>query len=53
VVGLAVGDVLPLQHPATRPLDVVVDGVVLARAAVGSQGSRLACRVVDVEEENA
>ena len=53
VVGLAVGDVLPLQHPATRPLDVVVDEVVLARAAVGSQGSRLACRVVEVEEESA
>ncbi|MCL2091199.1 MAG: flagellar motor switch protein FliM [Micrococcales bacterium] len=50
VVGLAVGDVLPLGHPATRPLDVVVDGVVLARAAVGSHGSRLACQIVAVEE---
>ncbi|MFI2753216.1 flagellar motor switch protein FliM [Cellulomonas sp. P22] len=50
VVDLAVGDVLPLSHPSSRPLDVVVDGVVLARAAAGNNGSRLACMVVDVEE---
>ncbi|MCL2468324.1 MAG: flagellar motor switch protein FliM [Micrococcales bacterium] len=50
VVGLCVGDVLPLEHPATRPLDVVVDGVVLAHAAAGSHGSRLACQIVSVEE---
>ncbi|NUU15873.1 flagellar motor switch protein FliM [Cellulomonas humilata] len=50
VVHLVVGDVLPLSHPSTEPLDVVVDGVVLAQAAAGSHGSRLACRVVTVEE---
>lgn len=50
VIDLAVGDVLPLSHPSTDLLDVVVDGVVLARAAAGSHGSRLACRVVTVEE---
>lgn len=50
VVDLKVGDVLPLSHPSSRPLDVVVDGVVLARAAAGSHGSRLACQVVTVEE---
>ncbi|WP_307802840.1 flagellar motor switch protein FliM [Cellulomonas fengjieae] len=53
IVHLAVGDVLPLSHPSTEPLDVVVDGVVLARAAAGSHGSRLACRVVTVEENPA
>jgi flagellar motor switch protein FliM len=53
VVDLAVGDVLPLSHPASQPLDVVVDGVVLARAAAGSHGSRLACQVVTVEENHA
>lgn len=53
IVELAVGDVLPLSHPSSRPLDVVVDGVVLARAAAGSQGSRLACQVVTVEENPA
>jgi flagellar motor switch protein FliM len=53
VVHLVVGDVLPLSHPSADPLDVVVDGVVLARAAAGSHGSRLACRVVTVEENPA
>lgn len=53
VVHLVVGDVLPLSHPSTEPLDVVVDGVVLAQAAAGSHGSRLACRVVTVEENPA
>jgi len=53
VVHLAVGDLLPLSHPSTEPLDVVVDGVVLARAAAGSHGSRLACRVVTVEENQS
>jgi len=50
VIDLAVGDVLPLYHPSTKPLDVVVDGVVLAHAAAGNNGSRLACMVVTVEE---
>jgi len=50
VVHLAVGDVLPLSHPSTALLDVVVDGVVLAHAAAGSNGPRLACQVVTVEE---
>ncbi|WP_255432196.1 flagellar motor switch protein FliM [Cellulomonas sp. SLBN-39] len=53
VAGLAVGDLLPLHHPASRPLEVVVDGIVLARAAAGSHGSRLACQVVSVEENPA
>ncbi|WP_235915663.1 flagellar motor switch protein FliM [Puerhibacterium puerhi] len=53
VVALQVGDVVPLSHPSSQPLDVVVDDVVLARAAVGSHGSRLACKVVTVEERNA
>jgi flagellar motor switch protein FliM len=52
VVDLAVGDLLPLSHPSSQPLDVVVDGVVLARAAAGNNGSRLACMVVTVEEKN-
>lgn len=52
VVGLAVGDVVPLSHPSSQPLDVVVDGVVLARAAAGNNGSRLACMVVTVEEKH-
>ncbi len=50
VVQLTVGDVLPLVHPASRPLDVVVDGVELAHAVAASHGSRLVCQVVDVQE---
>lgn len=50
VVDLQVGDVLPLHHPRTRPLEVVVGDVVLAHAALGTRGSRLACQVVTVEE---
>ena len=50
VVGLTVGTVLHLNHPTARPLDVVVDDVVLARAAAGTQGTRLACRIVTSEE---
>jgi len=52
VVELAVGEVIPLSHPSSQPLDVVVDGVVLARAAAGNNGSRLACMVVTVEEKH-
>jgi len=50
VLDLAVGDVLRLPHPASRPLDVAVDGITVATAAIGSTGSRLACVVVDTEE---
>ena len=50
VVQLEVGDVLPLGHPASQPLDVVVDGVSLAHATAASHGSRLVCQVVAVEE---
>lgn len=53
VADLAVGDVLPLSHPSVRPLEVVVDGIVLAHAAAGSHGNRLACQVVSVEEITA
>jgi flagellar motor switch protein FliM len=50
ILGLAVGDVLHVPHSRHRPLDLVVDGRSLARAAVGSNGSRLACIVTDIEE---
>ncbi|HEY0259163.1 MAG TPA: flagellar motor switch protein FliM [Lacisediminihabitans sp.] len=50
VLGLAVGDLLRIPHPQHRPLDVTVDGQSLARAAVGSNGSRLACVIVTTEE---
>ncbi|WP_062137964.1 flagellar motor switch protein FliM [Demequina aestuarii] len=49
---LEVGDVVPLGHPADRPLDVVVGGVTLAHAAIGANGTRAACLVVSTEEES-
>ncbi|MET4782762.1 flagellar motor switch protein FliM [Glaciihabitans sp. UYNi722] len=52
ILGLAVGDVLHIPHPQNRPLDVTVDGQPLARAAVGSNGSRLACVIVTTEEKS-
>ena len=51
ILDLAVGDVLSIPHPTHRPLDLVVDGRTLARAAVGSTGSRLACIIIDTEEK--
>lgn len=50
VLGLAVGDVLPLPHPQHRPLDVAIGGQPLAHAAVGANGSRLAGVIVTTEE---
>ncbi|CAM3314513.1 flagellar motor switch protein FliM [Occultella aeris] len=52
ILDLAVGDLIPVPHPRTRPLDVAVDDRVLATAAVGSTGSRLACVIVTTEESN-
>jgi len=50
ILSLAVGDVLHIPHPQHRPLYLTVDGQSLARAAVGANGSRLACIVIDTEE---
>lgn len=52
IADLAVGDVVTLRHRADEPLDVVVGDVPLARAALGSNGSRLACMVVTSEENH-
>jgi flagellar motor switch protein FliM len=50
VLGLAVGDVIPLPHPRHRSLDLAVDGQIVAHAAIGTQSGNLACVVVDLEE---
>jgi flagellar motor switch protein FliM len=52
VLGLEVGDVLPLPHPQHRPLDVAIGGQPLAHAAVGANGSRLAGVIVTTEENS-
>ncbi|WPF81743.1 flagellar motor switch protein FliM [Sanguibacter sp. 4.1] len=52
VVNLTVGEVIHLNHPVSRPLDVVVDGIVLARGVAGNNGRQLACKIVDAEGED-
>lgn len=44
--GLQLGDVVRLRHPAQAPLDVTAADIVFAHATPGSQGTRLAARVV-------
>lgn len=49
ILNLVVGDVLPIPHPQHRPLELAVDGRLMGHAAVGANGSRLACVVVGTE----
>ncbi|MEJ5944069.1 flagellar motor switch protein FliM [Pseudokineococcus basanitobsidens] len=51
VLALSVGDVVPLGHPTHRPLEVVVAGLVVARAVPTASATRLACMVVSTEED--
>jgi flagellar motor switch protein FliM len=50
ILRLTEGELIRLPHPHNRPLDVVVDDVTVAGAAVGANGSRLACVIVSLEE---
>jgi flagellar motor switch protein FliM len=50
VLSLKEDDLILLGHPQHRPLSVMVDGDPIVRAAVGVQGERLACVVVEFEE---
>ncbi|WP_241985303.1 flagellar motor switch protein FliM [Cryobacterium sp. TMS1-20-1] len=51
ILTLTLGDLIPIPHPQHRPLDIVVDDHVLARAAMGANGSRLACIIIESEEK--
>jgi flagellar motor switch protein FliM len=53
IVDLRPGDVVPLGHPTSVPLEVTVNATVFAHAVPGNQGARLACLVVPspTEEE--
>jgi flagellar motor switch protein FliM len=50
ILGLAVGDILPLPHPENSPFDVTVNGTRLATAAPARNGSRAAAVIVTTEE---
>ncbi|AEV88799.1 flagellar motor switch protein FliM [Actinoplanes sp. SE50] len=52
IVDLRPGDVVPLGHPTSRPLEVTVNDIVFAHAVPGNQGARLACLVVPSPTEN-
>ena len=52
ILGLGEGDLIRLPHAQNRPLDVVVDDVAIAGAAVGANASRLACVIVSLEEHS-
>ena len=52
ILNLAVGDVLPLPHPQSRPLDVAVGGHRLGCAAVGANGTATGLRRREHTEES-
>ncbi|MGK5679451.1 flagellar motor switch protein FliM [Actinoplanes sp. URMC 104] len=52
IVDLRPGDVVPLGHPTSRPLEVTVNETVFAHAVPGNQGARLACLVVPAPKES-
>ncbi len=51
ISALEVGTVIPLRHRVSEPLEVAVADAVLAHAAIGANGTRVACLVVDTQEE--
>jgi flagellar motor switch protein FliM len=50
VLALAEGDLIRITHSKNRPLNLAVEGHVMAKAAVGASGSQLACVIVDTQE---
>ena len=52
IIGLRVGDVVPLNHPVNKPVTVSVDGVECYDAVTGRRGKRLACLIVGTHEEH-
>ncbi|HEX8346235.1 MAG TPA: flagellar motor switch protein FliM [Actinoplanes sp.] len=52
IVDLQPGDVVPLGHATSVPLEVTVNETVFAHAVPGNQGARLACLVVPSPKED-
>jgi flagellar motor switch protein FliM len=53
IVDLRPGDVVPLGHPISMPLEVTVNETVFAHAMPGNQGARLACLVVPSPQDTS
>ena len=51
ILGLQVGDVINLHHPCALPLEVAVEDVVYLSAVPMERARRIACTVVDPEEQ--
>jgi len=51
IVGLQVGDVVPLNHSVDEPVRVTVDSVHCYDAVTGRRGKRVACLVVGTNQE--
>jgi flagellar motor switch protein FliM len=51
IIDLQVGDVVPLNHPVDKPVTVTIDGISCYQAVTGRHGKRLACLIVDSEQE--
>ncbi|WP_435299659.1 flagellar motor switch protein FliM [Timonella sp. A28] len=49
VATLEVGQVIRLNHPVTKPLEVMADHLLVASAVPGTSGTTLACRIVSNE----
>jgi len=52
IVDLRPGDVVPLDHSTSLPLEITVNETVFAHAVPGNQGARLACLVVPPPQES-
>lgn len=53
VLGLSVGDIVPMPHSADRPLLLLAGDHPIATAAVGTSGARLACVVTTTVSDPA
>ena len=51
ILGLSVGDVMPLGQPTSYPLQVTAGGVTCAYAVPGTSGKKLACLIVEEPEK--
>jgi flagellar motor switch protein FliM len=52
ILGLNVGDVVALRHPINLPLTLTVSDIPVLAGVAGRRGRRLACRIVEVDQEN-
>lgn len=53
LAALQPGDAIRLNHPASAPLEVVVDGINFAHATAGTSGFRLAALIVGTPKETS